>query len=94
MLAARAITDLGLKLSELTEEIEVPEVKILGIKAGNYKAQRLLHHFFLKCFWNSEPSEQENVVTNYDWYRPAAAMLDIVHSFADEYGITIRGTRP
>lgn len=50
MRAARAITDLGPKLSELTEEIEVPEVKILGIKAGNYKAQRLLHHFFLKCF--------------------------------------------
>jgi SAM-dependent methyltransferase len=109
MLAARTITDLGRKLSELTEEIEVPEVKILGIKAGNYTAQRLLYHFFLKCFWNSQLSEQENVVINYDWYHPAtatrhtieeveewfaAAKLDIVHSFEDEYGITIRGVRP
>ena len=109
MLAAKAITDLGRKLSELKEEIEVPEVKVLGIKAGNYTAQRLLYHFFLKCFWNSELSEQENIVINYDWYHPAtatrhtvdeveewfaAAKLDIVHSFEDEYGITIRGVRP
>jgi SAM-dependent methyltransferase len=108
MVEAKSLTDLGRILSELKDEIEVPDVKVLGIKAGKYTPQRLLYHFFLKCFWNDELSEHENVVINYDWYHPAtatrhtvaeveewfgAAGLTVVHTFEDEYGITMRGIK-
>ncbi len=108
MQESKSITDLGRILSELKDEIEVPEVKVLGIKAGKYTPQRLMYHFFLKCFWNDELSEHENIVINYDWYHPAtstrhtfeevaewfeAAGLKIVQEFEDEYGITMRGVK-
>jgi SAM-dependent methyltransferase len=108
MAQSKAITDLGRILSELKDEIEVPDVPVLSIKAGKYTPQRLMYHFFLKCFWNDELSEHENVVINYDWYHPAtatrhtvteveewfaAAGLTVNHSFEDEYGITMRGIR-
>jgi SAM-dependent methyltransferase len=106
---SKAITELGRVLSEFKDEIAIPDVPVLGIKAGSYTPQRLLYHFFLKCFWNDELSEHENVVINYDWYHPAtatrhtvseveewfsAAGLEINHTFEDEYGITMRGKRP
>lgn len=102
------ITLLGKTLSELKVKITVPDVKVLGIEAGEYDIQRFIYHFFLKCFWNPDLTMDENVAINYDWYHPqlctrhtleevkgwfADAGLKVVHDCVDHYGITVRGVR-
>ena len=102
----RAITGLGKALSELNTTVYIPEVKVLDIEAGEYDIQRLIYHFFLKCFWNPALTFEENSAINYDWYHPQlcsrhhldeirewfhAAKLDIIHEKVDFYGITMRG---
>ena len=84
----------------------VPAVEVLGIEAGEYDVQRLIHHFFMKCFWSAELTWDENVLVNQDWYHPTtatrhtreevdawfvAAGLDVVHQHVDHCGITFRG---
>ena len=64
--AVAEITNLGKALAELKVTVKVPEVKVLDIPAGEYDVQRLLYHFFLKCFWNPNLSQEENVAINYD----------------------------
>jgi SAM-dependent methyltransferase len=108
MQACRGITELGRTLSELRSMVNVPAIPLLGIEAGEYDVQRLVYHFFMKCYWNPGMTEQENVVVNYDWYHPQIASrhtlpevhgwfsdadLKIIHTCVDEYGITIRGVR-
>ena len=103
---AEEITQLGRVLTELNVKVDVPEVKALEIPAGEYDIQRLFYHFFLKCFFNSSLSHEENVVINYDWYHPVLctrhtleeilswfhdAGLVIVQHHVDFYGITVRG---
>jgi hypothetical protein len=95
-------------LSEIRDEVTVPAIDALGIQAGRYSVQRLVYHFFMKCFWSPRLSPEENAVINYDWYHPqvatrhtleeiqgwfAGADLAIVHEYEDHYGITVRGVR-
>jgi SAM-dependent methyltransferase len=106
--AMKAVTELGRALSELNVKVRVPNVQVLGIEAGEYDVQRLIYHFFLKCFWNASLSFQDNVAINYDWYHPqlcsrhtleevkswfVEAGLRIIHTTVDYYGITVRGTK-
>ena len=106
--ACEQITALGKALADTKIKIEVPGVDLLEIKAGEYDLQRFIYHFFMKCFWNDELSENDNVVVNYDWYHPQLCSrhtLDEVRSWFDElglkitqecvdfYGITIRGKK-
>ena len=73
-----------------------------------YDVQRLIYHFFLKCFWNPSLAFDANAAINYDWYHPqlctrhtlpeveswfADAGLSVVHRLVDHYGITVRGVR-
>jgi len=105
----REVTELGRLLSELNTKITVPDVRVLGIEAGEYDVQRLIYHFFLKCFWNPSLSFEDNAAINYDWYHPqlctrhtleeveqwfGEAGLEIVHRHVDYYGITVRGIKP
>jgi SAM-dependent methyltransferase len=100
------ITWLGKVLNEINVKVTVPDVEMLGIEAGEYDIQRLIYHFFMKCFWNPSLTFEENAAINYDWYHPqlcsrhtieevrdwfVEAQLDIVHENVDFYGITIRG---
>lgn len=102
------ITEFGQRLSDLNVTVSVPAVKVLGIEAGEYDVQRLIYHFFAKCFWSEELSWDENVLVNQDWYHPQTATrhtreeveawfmqagLDLVHRHVDHYGITLRGVR-
>jgi SAM-dependent methyltransferase len=106
--AVKGITELGRVLSDLDLKVRVPEVKVLGIEAGEYEVQRFIYHFFLKCFWNSTLTFDENAAVNYDWYHPqlctrhtpeeveswfSEAGLEIVHRYVDHYGITMRGIK-
>ena len=101
------ITELGKSLSEYKLKIDVPQVDVLEIPAGEYDLQRFIYHFFAKCFWNPELSYRDNVAINYDWYHPqlstrhtldevrewfSSGGLRIIHEFEDFYGITVRGT--
>lgn len=108
MAAMREITELGRTLSDLNVEVDVPDVKVLGISAGTYDIQRFIYHFFAKVFWNPTMDFEANAAINYDWYHPQLATrhtqeevegwfdaegLTIVHSHVDHYGITVRGIR-
>lgn len=105
---ARQITDFGRALAESGAKVTVPAVPVLDIKAGEYDVQRLVYHFFMKCFWNPDLSLDDNVAINYDWYHPQlcsrhtidevrgwfeAAGLSVIHALEDHYGITMRGRR-
>jgi SAM-dependent methyltransferase len=98
----------GKALSDLNISVRVPELRLLGIEAGTYPVQRLLYHFFVKCYWNPELSYEENNMVNFDWYHPSLCSrhtveevhewfaineLEILHSYVDEYGITVRGKK-
>ena len=100
------LTELGKTLSELNIKLEVPEIKILEIKKGEYDIQKFIYHFFLKCFWNPDLSLDENIAINYDWYHPTISTrhtpdevkswfdqnsIKIIHFHEDHYGITARG---
>ena len=102
------ITQLGKVLSELNITVKIPEVRLLDIEPGQYDLQRFIYNFFLKCFWNSNMTEEDNTAINYDWYHPQLcsrhtpeeiegwfvdAELEIIHSLTDPYGITMRGKR-
>lgn len=104
----KEVTELGRALADLNIKVKVPEVKVLGIDAGEYEVQRFIYHFFLKCFWNPSLCFDENAAINYDWYHPqlctrhtldevdgwfADAGLDVVHRCVDHYGITVRGIK-
>jgi len=106
--ACNQITEFGRALAESKLVVRVPAVDALGIAAGEYPVQRLIYHYFFKCFWNSSMSMHENAVINYDWYHPqlasrhtvdevrdwfGAAGLNIIHEHIDFYGITVRGRR-
>ena len=108
MKVCRQVTELGKRLSETGVKVYVPAVDVLEIQEGEYDLQRFIYHFFMKCFWNSDVTFEENVVVNYDWYHPEnssrhtveevrgwfdAAGLTIVHEHVDFYGITMRGVR-
>lgn len=109
MMHAAQFTQLGRVLSELDVEFDIPAVSSLEIPAGRYTIQRFIYHFFAKCYWNPELSVENNKMINYDWYHPSlcsrhtlnevlawfeAAGLRVIHSYVDEYGITVRGTKP
>ena len=106
MMHSAQIAEFGRALSEARLKVVVPSVDLLGIEAGEYDVQRLLYHYFAKCYWNPDVSHEENVVVNYDWYHPQVATrhtldevkgwfstagLVIEHACVDFYGITIRG---
>jgi len=108
METARAIAAFGRALSSVEGEVIVPAIEALDIPAGRWPVQRLIYHFFFKCFWNPELSFEENAAVNFDWYHPElasrhtrdelrrwfeTAKLRIVHERVDAYGITIRGRR-
>jgi arsenite methyltransferase len=103
------ITTFGKTLAGVDVEIEIEKVDLIGIPAGKYTIQRLLYHFFFKCFWNDGLSMSENDAINFDWYGPQIATkhtmqevlewfekagLNVTHKFEDEYGITIHGQKP
>lgn len=108
MVAMRQVAELGRSLAALDAQVTVPDVDVLGIQGGTYDVQRLLYHFFLKCFWNPDLDAEANAAINYDWYHPqlctrhtlpeieswfAAAGLRVVQHCVDHYGITMRGIR-
>jgi SAM-dependent methyltransferase len=100
--------ELGRVLSILELEVDIPEVSLLGIRAGRYDIQRFIYHHFLKCYWNAELSHRDNTMINFDWYHPSLCYrhtveevrgwfddcnLEIVQECVDEYGITMRGKK-
>lgn len=108
MAACSEITELGRVLAETGGKITVPTVNILGIEAGEYDLQRFIYHFFMKCFWNSAFSLEDNTAINYDWYHPQNCTrhepeeirswffensLDVTHECVDHYGITMCGVK-
>jgi SAM-dependent methyltransferase len=108
MEVCRNIAELGKVLADLKATVRVPAIEPLEIEGGEYDVQRLLYHFFMKCFWNDELNAEANAAINYDWYHPEVssrhtldevrswfteADLEVVHEYTDSYGITIRGSR-
>lgn len=108
MAVARQITRLGRALADVTGEIEVEDIPVLGIRRGRYTPQRLLYNFFLKCYWNDALDDEENAVVNYDWYHPQLCSrhtlpevrgwferrgLAVTRAYEDPYGVTVHGDK-
>lgn len=70
---SKQLTILGKNLSKLNIKINVPEIKALDIKGGEYDLQRFIYWNFLKCFWNENLGYDTSLVTNFDWYSPSNA---------------------
>jgi SAM-dependent methyltransferase/uncharacterized protein YbaR (Trm112 family) len=102
------LTELGRILSEVSASITVPEIPALGLKAGTYDVQRFVYWNMLKCYWNPSLDYQDNVLTNFDWYRPhyahrhtagevcrwfAEAGLEIITLDECDAGISVRGRK-
>src|SRR5215207_4315712 len=102
MKVCRNIAELGRGLSDLKATVRVPAIEPLEIEEGEYDVQRLIYHFFMKCFWNDELDAEANAAINYDWYHPqlcsrhtldechewfARAGLEVCHERVDHYGI-------
>jgi SAM-dependent methyltransferase len=109
MEVCRRIAELGRALSDLGATVRVPAIEPLEIEEGEYDVQRLVYHFFIKCFWNDEFDPEANAAINFDWYHPEissrhtaqevrgwfeTAGLMVVQEHVDQYGITMRGVRP
>ncbi len=108
MEVSNAITVLGKALHDLKVKIQVPDIDLLKVKAGEYDLQRFIYHHFMKCYWSDQLSFEENTVINYDWYHPQECTrhsmeevkswfeengLEITHAFEDHYGITMHGKK-
>jgi len=106
MAQCREITEFGKMLTEAGLKVRVPKVDLLGIEEGEYDVQRLIYHFFAKCYWNPDLAYEDNTLINYDWYHPQVATrhtlaeveewfisagLEINHRNVDYYGITVKG---
>ena len=103
---AEAVTRFGRALTEQRLSITVPEdIPALGIAAGTFDLQRWLYWTMFKCFWNADWDWETNVMTNYDWYRPATAFryhpaeirawiaeagLEILHEDIGDAGLSYR----
>ncbi len=105
---AESIAALGKALQEVKNEISVPAIEILGIKAGSYTVQELIYNYFLKCWHNVGVDFAQSVAINLDWFHPEIcsrheisevrswfnhADLKITHEAEDSYGITIHGKK-
>lgn len=73
MALSSQLTVLGRILSSFDEEIDFPDIPLMGIEGGNMTVQRFLYWNFVKCFWNEQLGEQLSTITNYDWYSPSQA---------------------
>ena len=70
---SRQMFSFGKYLEELDVELEIPDIELLNIKKGKYSLQRFIYWNFLKCFYNSNFSDEINISTNFDWYSPQQA---------------------
>ncbi|HEX6645523.1 MAG TPA: class I SAM-dependent methyltransferase [Gemmatimonadales bacterium] len=106
---SEAVTRFGQALTEqrlrMTVPVDIPE---LGITAGDFDVQRWIYWTMFKCFYNADWDWETNVMTNYDWYRPATAFryrpeeirawiaaepLEILHEDIGDAGLSYRCRR-
>jgi SAM-dependent methyltransferase len=105
---AEQLTELGRALWETGAKVTLPDLPVLGVKAGTYDVQRFVYWCMLKCYWNPALDYGDSVITNYDWYRPLYAHrhepeevkkwfrdagLAIVTFHECEAGISVRGCK-
>ena len=65
---------LGEFLAKTGFQIKIPEdIEVLGFKKGRYDFQRFVYYNMFKCFYNEAFTFDENVLVNFDWYRPIDA---------------------
>jgi SAM-dependent methyltransferase len=103
---SEAVTRFGKALTEQELRMTVPEdIPELGITAGEFDVQRWIYWNVFKCFYNADWDWETNVMTNYDWYRPATAFryrpeeirawidaepLEILHEDIGDAGLSYR----
>lgn len=107
---SEAVTRFGKALTEQKVTIDIPaDIPELGISAGSFDLQRWLYWNVFKCFYNADWDWETNVMTNYDWYRPATAhryraeeirqwiaaeRLEVLHEDVGDAGLSYRCRRP
>lgn len=91
--AMEPLTQLGISLGELDEEIDIPEpIDLLGIPAGRINVQRLFYWHVGKIFYRPDLTFDEMNHINFDWYAPANAHRQTpeqVRSWCAEAGLVV-----
>jgi len=103
------MTALGRALSDLDEEITVPEIPLLDVEEGSYDVHEFVYRHFLKCYFDWRSGDWDtSVATNFDWYHPEYAFrydeptlrsilddacLEVVHFEELMSGYAVRATR-
>src|SRR5437868_3329237 len=91
--ALEPLTQLGIALGQLREEIELERpIELLDIPAGKYDVQRLFYWHVAKAFYRPDLSFDEMNHINYDWYAPANAARQTpeeVRQWCAEFGLAI-----
>lgn len=107
---SESVTTFGKALTEQAVTIDVPvDISALGIAAGEFDVQRWIYWNMFKCFYNADWDWETNVMTNYDWYRPATAHryqpdeirawiaeehLEVLHEDVGDAGLSYRCRKP
>lgn len=104
--AIKEITNFAQEVSSRKSKIHFPAIESLGIKEQQSTIHRFIYNNFFKNFWNDQLTYEENFAINFDWYHPALSSrhttsevegwfskcgLSIIHSFEDDFGITVHG---
>ena len=105
---AEGLAILGKSLSEVRDQITIPDIPVLGIKKGTYDIHSFVYNFFLKCWFNKSLDLDQSIAINLDWFHPELCSrhkidevkewflgynLDLIHELEDDYGITIHGLK-
>jgi SAM-dependent methyltransferase len=106
--AVSQITDFARVVSQISGQFTFPEISVLGIKESKLSVHRFIYNNLFKNFWNDELTYEENFLINFDWYHPSICSrhtfeevlgwfveekLEVIHTFEDDFGITIRGVK-
>ena len=68
---SKKMTRLGESLSKISQPLIIKEdIALLGIKKGEYRAQRFLYDYFIKCWYGSNQDNAYADMVNQDWYHP------------------------
>jgi arsenite methyltransferase len=88
--AIKPLTELGIALGQIKEEIDIPEdIPYLEIKKGKYNVQRFFYYHIMKLFYNPELPFQRHAVNNWNAYYPKHVLFlppAEIRSFFEQLG--------
>jgi len=68
------ISLLGKAFSKIKTPIVIEkDIPLLGLEKGEYKLQKLIYDYFIRCWWNDQLGLGFATLSNFDWWHPKFA---------------------